>query len=106
MADSKQKETTTTKKKSTAKSRSGSTSAAKTPQKRPIRREVGGAVLLLEPDCTPERLYAEVKALLADQTRCDAMSGALKQLVVLDSADRIGDILHQLATDGKKAGKR
>ena len=71
-----------------------------------VLSESGGAVLLLEPDCTPERLYAEVKALLADQTRCDAMSGALKQLVVLDSADRIGDILHQLATDGKKAGKR
>ena len=48
MADSKQKKkTTTTKKKSTAKSRSGSTSAAKAPQKRPIRREVGGVVLLL-----------------------------------------------------------
>ena len=47
MADSKQKKTTTTKKKSTSKSRSGSASAAKAPQKRPIRREVGGVVLLL-----------------------------------------------------------
>ena len=47
MASSTQKKTTTTKKKSTAKSQSNRTSAAKTPQKRPIRREVGGAVLLL-----------------------------------------------------------
>ena len=46
MASSTPKKTTTTKKKTTAKKTSGSNSA-KTSQKRPIRREVGGAVLLL-----------------------------------------------------------
>ena len=46
MASSTPKKTTTTKKKTTAKKSSGSNSG-KTPQKRPIRREVGGAVLLL-----------------------------------------------------------
>ena len=65
MADSKQKKTTTTKKKSTAKSRSGSTSAAKTPQKRPIRREVGGAVLLLLALFTAVT-YFKVSAIVTD----------------------------------------
>ena len=57
----------------------------------------GGAVLLLEKDCTPERLYSEIKALLQDQTRRDTMSTALRQNVILDSAERICDILEELA---------
>ena len=57
----------------------------------------GGAVLLLEKDCTAQALYEQVSALLADQKRRDSMSGALRGLVVPDSAERIGDIMEELA---------
>ena len=61
----------------------------------------GGAVLLLEKECTPDRLYAEISALLADSNRRDAMSVALRGLVVLDSAERIAGILEELARNRK-----
>ena len=57
----------------------------------------GGAVLLLEKECTPQVLYAKIKELLADEKGREAMSAALKGLVVLDSAERISDILEELA---------
>jgi len=57
----------------------------------------GGAVLLLEKDCTAQRLYEEVKAILADQQRQRQMSAALRSACVLDSAERICDIIQELA---------
>jgi len=56
----------------------------------------GGAVLVLEKECTARLLYDKIKELLADNAARDAMSAALKNLVVLDSAERIGDILEEL----------
>ena len=56
-----------------------------------------GAVLVLESECTAKRLYEEIKGLLADADRRDTMSAALRGLVVLDSAERIADILEELA---------
>jgi len=56
----------------------------------------GGAVLLLEKDCTASILYDSVKKLLADQKRRDQMSIALHKDVILDSAERICDILDEL----------
>ncbi len=55
-----------------------------------------GAVVLLEKECTPERLYAEVKSLLADSARREQMGGSLRQMVRLDSAERICDIVEEL----------
>jgi UDP-N-acetylglucosamine--N-acetylmuramyl-(pentapeptide) pyrophosphoryl-undecaprenol N-acetylglucosamine transferase len=55
-----------------------------------------GAELLLERDCTAKMLYDTVKALLADQTRRDKMTVALHKDVILDSAERICDILDEL----------
>ncbi len=55
-----------------------------------------GAVVLLEKECSPERLYAEVKSLLADEARREQMSGSLRQMVRLDSAERICDIVEEL----------
>ncbi len=55
-----------------------------------------GAVVLLEKECTPERLYAEVKSLLADRARREQMGGSLRQMVRLDSAERICDIVEEL----------
>jgi len=56
----------------------------------------GGAVLHLEKDCTAKALYDTVKALLADQSRRDQMTVALRKDVILDSAERICDILDEL----------
>ncbi len=56
----------------------------------------GGAVLLLEKDCTAATLYDTVKMLLADQKRRDQMSIALRKDVILDSAERICDILDEI----------
>jgi len=61
----------------------------------------GGAVLLLEKDCTPQRLYEEIKAILSDKQRQDTMSMALRSACVLDSAERICNILEGLAASGK-----
>ena len=60
----------------------------------------GGAVLVLESECTATRLYDEIMDLLNDQSRMDAMSTALRSRVILDSAERICDIMEGL-TKGK-----
>jgi UDP-N-acetylglucosamine--N-acetylmuramyl-(pentapeptide) pyrophosphoryl-undecaprenol N-acetylglucosamine transferase len=57
----------------------------------------GGAVLLLEKDCTAQRLYEEVKAILNDSTRSSRMRKALQDCCVPDSAERICDIVQELA---------
>ncbi len=58
----------------------------------------GGAVVILEKDCTPELLYGQIKTLLADEARREEMSGKLHAMVRLDSTDRICDIVEQLAS--------
>lgn len=62
-----------------------------------VLEQAGGAVVILEKDCTPEILYAEVQGLLADGERRERMSRALRSLVKLDSAERICDIVEELA---------
>jgi len=59
----------------------------------------GGAVLLLEKDCTAEAMYQQVQELLKDKPRCEKMATALKRIVVLDSAERICDILEEMASN-------
>ena len=56
----------------------------------------GGAVLMMENDCTPGKLYDEIVALLADESRCCTIREALSKQAILDSADRICDILEEL----------
>ena len=62
-----------------------------------VLEEAGGAVVILEKDCTPEILYAEVQGLLVDEERREKMSKALRGLVKIDSAERICDIVEDLA---------
>lgn len=59
----------------------------------------GGAVVILEKDCSPEILYAEVQGLLVDEQRQEAMAKALRSMVKIDSAERICDIVEELAKD-------
>ena len=57
----------------------------------------GGAVMILEKDCTAEKMYLEIKTLLASEDRRKQMSEALRGLVQLDSAEQICDMLEELA---------
>lgn len=57
----------------------------------------GGAVLILEKDCTPQRLMEEIDGLLSDRERYKRMRASLQKMVVLDSAERICSILEELA---------
>ncbi len=62
-----------------------------------VLSERGGAVLVLESDCTAQGLYEEVMVLLAADERRDQMAMALQQNVILDCVERICDILDELA---------
>ena len=57
----------------------------------------GGAIVVLEKDCTPEKIYGLVKELLADENRRKEMGKALHSLVKLDSAERICAIAEEVA---------
>ena len=61
-----------------------------------VLEAAGGAVVVLESQCSSEALYKEVKALLADEGRREEMSRALRGLVKMDSAQRICDIVEAL----------
>ena len=57
----------------------------------------GGAVVVLEKDCTPEKIYGIVTELLADADRRKEMSRCLHQMVRLDCTQRICGIVEELA---------
>ena len=57
----------------------------------------GGCVLVLEKECSAQRLYTEVEALLADGERRKAMRKALIESSMPDSAERICAIIRELA---------
>ena len=54
------------------------------------------AVLVLEKDCSPEKIFEQINSLLSDETRRKEMSRKLHELVRLDSTERIGDIVEEL----------
>ena len=56
----------------------------------------GGAVVVLEKDCTPERIYEEIRRLLSDEALRQEMSKKLHGMVRLDSTERICDIVEEL----------
>ena len=60
----------------------------------------GAAVLLLENACTAERLMDEITALLDSNVRRSQMRAALQKLCVHDSAERLCDIIFELASKG------
>ena len=62
-----------------------------------VLEKSGGAVVVLEKDCTAEKIYSEVAAILADDKRRKEMSQALRGLVKVDATERICDILEELA---------
>ncbi len=67
-----------------------------------VLERAGGAVVLLEKDCTAQRLYEEVRTLLADPGRRSRMSAALHKMAILNSAERICDIMDELSGNNFK----
>ena len=61
-----------------------------------VLEAAGGAVVILEKEVTAEKMYDQVMELLRDDSRREAVSGALKGLVRTDSADAICDIVEEL----------
>lgn len=59
--------------------------------------EKGGAVVVLEKDCTAQVLMDQLQQLLSDPQRRQQMTGALHEMSVPDSAERVCDIMEQLA---------
>ena len=62
----------------------------------------GAAVLLLEKDCTAKILMEQLEALLADRERYGKMALALQKMCVLDSAERLCDIIYELGAKQKE----
>ena len=62
----------------------------------------GAAIVITEDQCSGKILYNTVEQLLADHDRRKAMSKAVREMVILDSAERICDLLESLA---QKSGK-
>ena len=56
----------------------------------------GAAVLVLEKDCTSEKIYREITDLLADSARREEMKKTLRKMVRIDSTQRICDIVEEL----------
>ena len=56
----------------------------------------GGAVVLLEKDCTAEVLQSLISEILADNKKQNDMCLALQKMCVPDSAERVCDIMAQL----------
>jgi UDP-N-acetylglucosamine:LPS N-acetylglucosamine transferase len=53
--------------------------------------------MILEKDCTAEKMYEQIKILLASEDSRRQMSDALRGMVQLDSAEQICDMLEELA---------
>ena len=62
-----------------------------------VLEEGGGAVVVLEKECTPEKMYELIRNLLKDENRREEMSRKLHTMVHLNSTERICDIVEQLS---------
>lgn len=61
-----------------------------------VLEERGGAIVMLEKDCTAQKLYEQVKSLLASDERREQMSRALLSMVRTDCAEQICAIVEEL----------
>lgn len=57
----------------------------------------GGAVLVADEDCTPERLATELDAILTSSDRREAMAGAMRAAARPDAADRVARLIEEQA---------
>lgn len=61
-----------------------------------VLEQNGAASLILEKDCTAQRIFDELKALTEDKAKASAMRSALLKIAVPDSAERLCDIMLSL----------
>jgi len=59
--------------------------------------KAGGAVTIVQPDFTPERLASELTRLAADPARLSAMAAGAKSAGTLDAAERLADLVMKVA---------
>lgn len=64
-----------------------------------VLEQRGAAVVIREADCTGKVLYDEVRALLAAPERCAAMTAQLREMAVLDAAERIYRTILELSRE-------
>ena len=64
--------------------------------------KVGGAVVILEKDCTGAKLYEMATKMLEDKNLLESISSKLREIAVLDSAERIYSVICSLYRDKKK----
>ena len=57
----------------------------------------GAAIVVCEPECTPDGLFAMLTDLLGNERRRSEMSVALRNMAVLDCAERICTMIEELA---------
>lgn len=57
----------------------------------------GTAVVVLEAECTEQRLFQEIQDLLSDRQHYSQMSKALQSIVIPDCAERLCDVIQKLA---------
>ena len=62
----------------------------------------GGAVVLLEKDCSANEIMTQIRQILGDPVRYSHMQKALREMVILDSAERLCDIIRELAAGKTK----
>lgn len=64
--------------------------------------KAGGAVVVLEKECTGEKLYEMTVKILQDRDLLESISSKLREIAVLDSAERIYSVICSLYADKKK----
>lgn len=60
----------------------------------------GGAVVILEKDCTAQKIYEEIRKIVEDPRTSEKMQKALHAMVVPDSAERVCSIMDSLMKRG------
>ncbi len=67
-----------------------------------VLERAGGAIRIVQDAFTPQRLAAEIAALAAAPQRLAAMAAAARSIGRLDAADRLADLVLQVAGSGRK----
>jgi UDP-N-acetylglucosamine--N-acetylmuramyl-(pentapeptide) pyrophosphoryl-undecaprenol N-acetylglucosamine transferase len=62
-----------------------------------VVEKAGGALRLRQSEFTPDRLAAELSALIAEPARLEAMARAARSVGTLDAADRLADLVLSVA---------
>jgi UDP-N-acetylglucosamine--N-acetylmuramyl-(pentapeptide) pyrophosphoryl-undecaprenol N-acetylglucosamine transferase len=62
-----------------------------------VLERAGGAIRLDQTEFTPDRLAADISALAAEPGRLAAMAAAARSVGTLDAAERLSDLVMQIA---------